>query len=108
MSVVQFISRFFLQFVLIIFNKGYNYSGYLFPLSVAVSMVSSVTAVTVLHEAQVAALRETMALLRAQLDDVRVDRDAWKAMSERLALPKLDAPAKPARPSFWRWVGGAG
>lgn len=49
--------------------------------------------------AQIAALRETADLLRAQLEDVRRDRDAWRGQAERL----LPAPAP--RP-WWRRLTG--
>ena len=81
------------------------------------------TVATGVLEAQVAALRETVDLLRRQLDgqaalveDVRTDRDHWRAQAE--ALPRLLAPpaANNAAPSdleidrgnrwqrAWRWM----
>jgi hypothetical protein len=67
-------------------------------------------------EAQIAALRDVSELLRQQLDDVRNDRDHWRAQAE--ALPRLLAPpaANNAAPSdleidrgnrwqrAWRWM----
>jgi excisionase family DNA binding protein len=38
--------------------------------------------------------------LKAALDDMRSQRDAWQAQAERLALP---TPAEPPM-SFWRWL----
>ena len=67
------------------------------------------TVATGVLEAQVAALRETVDLLRRQLDgqaalveDVRTDRDHWRAQAE--ALPRLLAP--PERRSWWRRLAG--
>jgi len=64
---------------------------------------------TAVLEAQVAALRETVDLLRRQLDgqaalveDVRTDRDHWRAQAE--ALPRLLAP--PERRPWWRRLAG--
>jgi hypothetical protein len=67
------------------------------------------TVATGVLEAQVAALRETVDLLRRQLDgqaalveDVRTDRDHWRAQAE--ALPRLLAP--PERRPWWRRLAG--
>jgi hypothetical protein len=38
--------------------------------------------------------------LKAALDDMRSQRDAWQAQAERLALP---TPAEPPM-SWWRWL----
>ena len=38
--------------------------------------------------------------LKAALDDMRAQRDAWQRQAERLALP---TPAEPPM-SFWRWL----
>lgn len=52
---------------------------------------------------------EVVALLKAQIDDLRADRDHWRDMAERLALtdqrprsPATDVePGSPSRSSFW-------
>lgn len=38
---------------------------------------------------------------RAQLDDVRADRDQWREQAQRLALPAPDASPKPERRGFF-------
>jgi hypothetical protein len=59
-------------------------------------------------DAQIAALRDTAELLRAQLDDVRKDRDHWRdqaqAVTRQLADARTPAPA-PSR-SWWRRLAG--
>jgi ABC-type amino acid transport substrate-binding protein len=40
-----------------------------------------------------------VAELRAQLAEMRQQRDAWQGIAERLALPKPQAPP----PARWRW-----
>jgi hypothetical protein len=55
--------------------------------------------------AQIAALREVSDLLRAQLDDVRADRDAWREQAQgqqRL----LAAPERKGGLPWWRRVMG--
>lgn len=49
-------------------------------------------------EAQLQAEREKFRLLERQLEDIREDRDHWRAQAERLALPapKEPAPLTPA------------
>jgi hypothetical protein len=63
-------------------------------------------AATAVLEAQITGLRETAELLRAQLDDVRADRDAWRDQAQ--AGQRLLAP--PARPPrrvpWWRRLAG--
>jgi hypothetical protein len=69
-------------------------------------------------EAEVAHLREMLAMMREQTVDLREDRDRWRSMCERLALPaptpQEPAPATPvplAPPAptpepmaWWRWL----
>jgi len=49
-------------------------------------------------EAQINGLRELGALLRRQLDDVKDDRDRWRAQAERLALLGSE------KRSRWAWM----
>ena len=58
-------------------------------------------------EAQIAGLREVGQLLRAQLYDVRDDRERWRSQAERLALPgPVTHAARAGRaPWWWRAVG---
>jgi hypothetical protein len=86
-------------------NNGGNAEGVAGPRD-ATAVATVATAVL---EAQVAALRETVDLLRRQLDgqaalveDVRTDRDHWRAQAE--ALPRLLAP--PERRPWWRRLAG--
>jgi excisionase family DNA binding protein len=55
-------------------------------------------AATAVLEAQIAGLRDTAELLRAQLDDVRTDRDHWRDVAGRLAITDQ----RPQR-SWWPW-----
>jgi excisionase family DNA binding protein len=52
-------------------------------------------------DALVATLREQLADMRCQRDDVRLERDRWRGMAERLALPS-------PRTSLWRWLRSTG
>jgi hypothetical protein len=53
-------------------------------------------------EAQISALKDVSALLREQLEDVREDRDAWRAQAE--ANQRLLVDARPRR-GFFGWRG---
>lgn len=44
---------------------------------------------------------ERLSELKAMLEDLRCDRDAWRDQAQRLALPKASE-AKPL--SLWRWL----
>ena len=60
---------------------------------------------------QIAALRETADLMRAQLDDVRKDRDHWRdqaqAITRHLADARAPAPAPvPATRPWWKRLAG--
>jgi hypothetical protein len=71
---------------------------------------------------QVEALREMMAMMRAENSDLRHDRDQWREIAQRLALsPPKPSPAPPAEtpapaptdaggPLYraWRWMRKAG
>jgi hypothetical protein len=87
-----------------------------------VSLVHRATADAAL-EGEVAHLREMLAVMRERAADLAEERDRWRSMCERLSLPtprpqesalvtpetpKPDASPKPARRSFWAWVGGQG
>jgi hypothetical protein len=52
-------------------------------------------------EAQVADLKQVAALLRAQLSEVREQRDMWQTRAERISLATKLAVASRARP-WWR------
>lgn len=58
-------------------------------------------------EGQIAALRDTAELLRAQLDDVRKDRDSWRDQAQAITRQLADArtPQPAARP-WWRRLAG--
>jgi hypothetical protein len=60
-------------------------------------------------DAQIAALRDTAELLRAQLDDVRKDRDHWRdqaqAVTRQLADARSPTPAPAPRP-WWKRIAG--
>lgn len=60
-------------------------------------------------EGQIAALRDTAELLRAQLDDVRKDRDHWRdqaqAVTRQLADARTPTPAPTSRP-WWKRLAG--
>ena len=61
--------------------------------------------------AQIAALRETADLMRAQLEDVRRDRDRWRdqaqAVTRQLADARTPAPTpEPAPRPWWRRLAG--
>lgn len=48
-----------------------------------------------------------VAELRAQLADLRQDRDHWRTMAERLAIAaptELSAEPRPNQSSWWRWL----
>jgi len=48
--------------------------------------------------------RREVQLLREQLDEVRVDRDAWREQAQRLALAgPASAEETPAKRSRWPW-----
>ena len=47
-------------------------------------------------EAQIAALRDTAELLRAQLDDVRQDRDHWRDQAQAVTRQLADQTSKPS------------
>jgi hypothetical protein len=49
---------------------------------------------------------EKLSELKALLEDLRCDRDAWRDQAQRLALPKAAADAKPM--SLWRWLRSTG
>ena len=51
---------------------------------------------TAVVEAQIAALRDTAELLRAQLDDVRKDRDHWRDQAQAVTRQLADQTSKPA------------
>jgi hypothetical protein len=53
------------------------------------------------HEAQIESLKQVAALLRAELADMRAQRDEWRAKAERKSLTASIAVASRARP-FWR------
>ncbi len=57
------------------------------------------------YEAQIAALRDTAELLRAQLEDVRNDRDHWRdqaqAVTRQLADTRQNQTA--TRRRWWKW-----
>jgi hypothetical protein len=62
-------------------------------------------AVSVATAQQRAALaEERLAELKATLEDMRCDRDAWRDQAQRLALPKVT----PERMSLWRWLRSTG
>jgi excisionase family DNA binding protein len=63
---------------------------------------ATIKATTAALAGEVAALREMLAMMRGQLDDVRRDRDEWRDQAQRLAL----APPKPvAKPlTVWQWL----
>jgi hypothetical protein len=54
-------------------------------------------------QAQIDGLRQVSELLRAQLDDVRADRDAWREQAQ--AGQRLLSPPPPDKPmTWWRWL----
>jgi excisionase family DNA binding protein len=59
--------------------------------------------------AQIAALRETADLMRAQVEDLRKDRDHWRdqaqAVTRQLADARVSQPAEAPRPWWRRLVG---
>ncbi len=61
----------------------------------------------VAFETQIAALRDTAELLRAQLDDVRNDRDHWRDQAQAVTrqLADLRPAAEPVKPWWRRLVG---
>ncbi len=61
---------------------------------------------TALLEGQIAAMRDTAALLRDQLADVKQDRDAWRSQAE--ANQRLLASARPRGGGFCRLFGKTG
>jgi hypothetical protein len=55
-------------------------------------------------EVQIAALRDTAELLRAQLDDVRKDRDHWRDQAQAVTRQLADArQPEPTKRRWWRW-----
>jgi excisionase family DNA binding protein len=52
---------------------------------------------------------QLVAELRAQLAEMRSQRDAWQGIAERLALggPKPEQPA-PKPPTWWQWLRSTG
>jgi hypothetical protein len=48
---------------------------------------------------------ERLSELKAMLEDLRCDRDAWRDQAQRLALPKVPD-SKPM--SLWRWLRSTG
>jgi hypothetical protein len=56
---------------------------------------------TTAYEAQIENLKQVAALLRAELADMRAQRDEWRARAERKSLAASIAVASRAR-SFWR------
>jgi hypothetical protein len=56
---------------------------------------------TTAYEAQIESLKLVAALLRAELADMRAQRDEWRARAERKSLAASIAVASRAR-SFWR------
>ena len=60
--------------------------------------------------AQIAALRETADLMRAQLEDVRKDRDHWRdqaqAATRQLADARTSATPEPAPRRWWKRLVG--
>lgn len=58
-------------------------------------------------EAQISALRDTADLLRAQLDDIRKDRDHWRDQAQAITRQLADArpPAPTSRP-WWKRIAG--
>jgi hypothetical protein len=65
------------------------------------------TAGTAALEAQITELREMGELLRRQLDDVKKDRDHWRAQAGRLALrgPEREGQKPQSR---WAWLRSTG
>ena len=61
-------------------------------------------AATAVLEAQITGLRETADLLRAQLDDVRTDRDHWREAAQ--AGQRLLEHRAPARRPWWKRLAG--
>jgi hypothetical protein len=49
---------------------------------------------------------ERLSDLKAVLEDMRADRDAWRDQAQRLALPKPDP--EPAPMTWWRWLRSTG
>jgi hypothetical protein len=49
-------------------------------------------------EAEIRGLRDVAELLRAQLTETRVDRDQWREVASRLALPNAEQKRRP----WWR------
>jgi hypothetical protein len=72
------------------------------------AMQRDATPSTAALEAQITALRDTAELLRAQLDDVRTDRDHWRDQAQAVTrqLADLRPVAEPSRPSWWRRLVG--
>ena len=56
---------------------------------------------TTAYEAQIENLKQVAALLRAELAEMRAQRDEWRARAERKSLAASIAVASRAR-SFWR------
>jgi hypothetical protein len=61
--------------------------------------------------AELAALRETAALMRQmlakadeQIADLRQDRDQWREAHRRATLPSPTYPEMPALVPWWRWL----
>jgi hypothetical protein len=57
-------------------------------------------------EGQIAALRDTADLLRAQLEDVRKDRDHWRDQAQAVTRQLADARTPASRRSWWRRLAG--
>ena len=60
---------------------------------------------------ELAALRETAALMREklakaeeQIADLRQDRDQWREAQRRTTLPSPTPPETPAPTPWWRWL----
>jgi hypothetical protein len=62
-------------------------------------------AMTQALDAQIAALRDTAELLRAQLADIRQDRDHWREQAQAITRQLPDASGGDARP-WWKRLAG--
>ena len=72
------------------------------------SMQRDATPPAAAFEAQIATLRDTAELLRAQLDDVRTDRDHWRdqALAVTRQLADLRPAPEPVKRPWWRRLAG--
>ena len=69
--------------------------------SAAVARADAAQGTQIESEAQIENLKQVAALLRAELAEMRAQRDEWRARAERKSLAASIAVASRAR-SFWR------